>query len=155
MSEIGKALRLYANDHEDKYPQSNWCDVLVGTYELKPRRLSCLGVFINGIEGESSYALNKNIIYLGVSEIPPDTVVLFETNFAGENPEERIDTRDRASGRYLYNEKLVRKGAWNQVGGAEILTCDHHAGLGCNILFADGHVEFVKKKDLPSLRWKP
>ena len=90
-----------------------------------------------------------------VSEIPPDTVVLFETDFAGENPEKIIKARDRASGRYLDSGRLLREGAWNQVGGLEIVTCSHHAGLGCNILFADGRVEFVRKKDLPNLRWEP
>ncbi len=42
---------------------------------------------------------------------------------------------------------------WNQVGGPEILTVDNHQGEGCNVLFVDGHVEFVKSPGLPQLRW--
>jgi prepilin-type processing-associated H-X9-DG protein len=41
---------------------------------------------------------------------------------------------------------------WNQVGGPAILTTEHHKGEGCNILFGDGHVEFVKKEEIPKLR---
>ena len=55
---------------------------------------------------------------------PPDVVLLFET-----------------------------KGGWNQCGGPEILSTDNHRGEGCNILFNDGHVEFVKIKDINNLKW--
>lgn len=42
---------------------------------------------------------------------------------------------------------------WNQCGGPEILSTDNHRGEGCNILFNDGHVEFVKIKDINNLKW--
>ncbi|MHC4230727.1 MAG: H-X9-DG-CTERM domain-containing protein, partial [Planctomycetota bacterium] len=44
---------------------------------------------------------------------------------------------------------------WNQAGGPEILTVENHEGDGCNIVFADGHAEFVKTQALNDLRWKP
>jgi prepilin-type processing-associated H-X9-DG protein len=44
---------------------------------------------------------------------------------------------------------------WNQVGGSEILTTENHRGDGCNVLFVDSHVEFVKTQALSRLRWKP
>ena len=56
---------------------------------------------------------------------PPDIVVLFET-----------------------------KGGWNQFGGPEILTFENHKGKGCNVLFNDLHVRFVKKEQLGELKWK-
>jgi len=43
---------------------------------------------------------------------------------------------------------------WNQFGGAELLAPENHNGEGCNILFNDGHVEFVKTEDLGKLKWK-
>ncbi len=42
---------------------------------------------------------------------------------------------------------------WNQAGGIELLTTENHRGEGCNVLFVDGHVEFVKPEDIPKLRW--
>jgi prepilin-type processing-associated H-X9-DG protein len=56
---------------------------------------------------------------------PGDTVLLFET-----------------------------KGGWNQCGGPEILTTGNHGGKGCNILFNDGRVRFVKQEELGRLKWK-
>ena len=76
-------------------------------------------------EGPCNYAINKNVEGLGRSA-PPDVVLLFETH-----------------------------PGWNQVGGPEILTTDNHQGDGCNILFVDSHVEFVKAKELAHLKWKP
>ncbi|MHC4085880.1 MAG: hypothetical protein ACYSWZ_16950 [Planctomycetota bacterium] len=45
------------------------------------------------------------------------------------------------------------KGGWNQFGGPEILTTENHKGEGCNILFNDGSVEFVKMEQLSELKW--
>jgi prepilin-type processing-associated H-X9-DG protein len=75
-------------------------------------------------EGPCNYAMNKNVEKLGANS-PPDMILLFET----------------APG-------------WNQSGGPEILTTENHQGEGCNILFVDSHVEFVKTKDLKKLRWE-
>ena len=55
---------------------------------------------------------------------PPDMVLLFET-----------------------------KGGWNQFGGPELLTVDNHDGDGCNILFNDFLVKFVKTEQLGHLKW--
>ncbi|MEN6338302.1 MAG: H-X9-DG-CTERM domain-containing protein [Phycisphaerales bacterium] len=45
------------------------------------------------------------------------------------------------------------KPGWNQSGGVELLTTQNHQDKGCNVLFTDGHVEFVKTEDLGSLQW--
>ncbi len=76
-------------------------------------------------QGPCNYAMNENVAKLGVNA-PPDMVLLFET-----------------------------EPGWNQVGGPEILTTDNHQSEGCNVLFVDGHVEFVKASELYRLRWKP
>ncbi len=55
---------------------------------------------------------------------PPDTVLLFETH-----------------------------PGWNQSGGPEILSTDNHRNKGCNVLFNDMHIAFVKTKDLNDLKW--
>jgi hypothetical protein len=57
---------------------------------------------------------------------PPDTVLLFET-----------------------------KADWNQHGGPELFTFDHHDPKGGCVLLNDGTVKFVRtKEELQQLRWK-
>jgi prepilin-type processing-associated H-X9-DG protein len=75
-------------------------------------------------EGRCNYAMNKNIEKLGIYA-HPDMVLLFES-----------------------------KPGWNQFGGPEILTFENHKGKRCNILFNDGHVEFVKPEQISKLNWK-
>lgn len=75
--------------------------------------------------GPCNYAMNKNIEKLGISS-PPDMVLLFETH-----------------------------PGWNQVGGPELLTTDNHQGEGCNVLFVDTHVQFVRTEDINDLKWTP
>ncbi len=57
---------------------------------------------------------------------PPDIVLLFET-----------------------------KGGWNQSGGPELLAPENHRGKGCNILFNDRSIRFVRKEEFTKLKWKP
>ena len=45
-------------------------------------------------------------------------------------------------------------GGWNQAGGPELLTTKHHEGQGCNVLFVDGAIRFVKTEDIPRLKWE-
>jgi len=76
-------------------------------------------------EGQCNYALNKYLTELG-EVTDPDIVVFFETT-----------------------------PGWNQVGGPEILTTQNHKGQGCNVVFLDGHTEFIKAEDISKLKWKP
>jgi len=77
-------------------------------------------------EGPCNYAMNNNVENLDTRTLPPDMVLLFET-YPG----------------------------WNQSGGPEILTTDNHQGDGCNVLFVDTHVQFVRTEDINDLKWKP
>jgi hypothetical protein len=45
------------------------------------------------------------------------------------------------------------KGGWNQYGGSELLTIEHHEKDGCNILFNDDRVRFIKTEQLSELKW--
>ena len=74
-------------------------------------------------QGPCNYAMNKNVEKLGM-RAPPDMVVLFETH-----------------------------PGWNQSGGPEILSTENHNGDGCNVLFVDSHVQFVRTRDLKDLKW--
>jgi hypothetical protein len=75
-------------------------------------------------ESPCNYAMNKNVWNFSKRDTPPDMVVLFETH-----------------------------PGWNQVGGPEMLTTDNHQGDGCNVLFIDNSVRFIKTRDLNKLKW--
>lgn len=75
-------------------------------------------------EGKCDYAMNPE----AECNSPPDVVLLFET-----------------------------KRGWNQFGGAALLTFERHklfGSGGCNLLFNNGDVKYVKKADLSKLRWR-
>jgi len=168
LSGLGKAMQIYANDYDDQYPTAEkWCDLLVMYSDVYPRQFVCK--LSDVIEGESSYAMNKNVVGKKVSEIPEDVVLLFETNL-GKNPagrQELLGNRDwykELSSRgdrwdlkwikkYRSSEKVYKQ-RWNQVGGPEILTTENHKGKGCNVLFNNGRVEFVKPEQLGELKWE-
>jgi len=132
MSVLGKAMRLYANDNNDTFPTpTKWCDLLTVYLQEdrfqwekdRPPEFVCPMSDVN--DRESSYAFNKNLIDKKPIEVPPDTVLLFES-----------------------------RPGWNQVGGPEILTTENHKWKGCNILFNDGRVEFVRTERLGELKWE-
>lgn len=43
---------------------------------------------------------------------------------------------------------------WNQAGGPELLTMGNHEIKGCNVLFVDGTVKFIKAEDVNVLKWE-
>jgi prepilin-type processing-associated H-X9-DG protein len=43
---------------------------------------------------------------------------------------------------------------WNQCGRLDALATDHHAVRGCNVLFADGTVQFIMADNVGRLRWE-
>ena len=73
--------------------------------------------------GPCSYAMNENIP-VDIEELPDDLVLLFES-----------------------------VPGWNTVGGADDVVTDRHGKSGANIVFADGHVEFVEVEEIGNLRW--
>ncbi len=122
MSGLGRAMLIYANDYDNKFPtQTKWCDLLIKHAEVPPEGFRCEGA---PRQGQSNYAMNKNLENFSKGDAPPEMVALFETH-----------------------------PGWNQVGGPEILTTDNHQGEGCNVLFADNSVRFIKTRDLRKLKW--
>jgi len=158
LQSVGQIIMERAISNKGEIPSADWCDTLIMEFKLEPQFLCCRssrhGYFRNNCIGESSYALNSAIVDQNFLSLSPDIVVVFETDTA-EDSNQTISASERKSGDFLYGDKEVNLAAWNQTGGLSIVSCGRHVGLGCNILFADGHVEFVKKKNIPSLRWKP
>ena len=76
MSGLGKAMLIYANDYNDKFPTSSkWCDLLVERAGVARMTFRCRGV----TEGPCNYAMNKNVQEMGLAA-RPDLVLLFETH---------------------------------------------------------------------------
>ena len=76
------------------------------------------------------------------------------------------DKSEKGMGNYIINKGfdpywkssrdvvLVFEGAqgWNQVGDKQHIRFHHFNG--CNVLFSDGHVEYIKRKDIDKLKWR-
>ena len=117
-------MLIYANGFGDEFPTPDkWCDLLIEYAEVTPKSFVC--PTSRAKEGQNSYAMNKNVAGNKRSGLPPDVVLLFESD----------------------------KPNWNQVGGPELLTTENHKGKGCNVLFVDYNVEFVKTEQLGKLKW--
>jgi len=120
--QVALAVRLYADENDGKCPPAiNWCDAIVnnlpgpGTLRCPQRR------------GEQSgFAFNAKLAGKILSSIPPDTVLIFESD-AG----------------------------WNATGGADaVVSLPPHGGRYV-FGFADGSVRQVGEGELPHLRWEP
>jgi len=124
LSELCKAIQNYSDENNGKYPTADkWCDLLIQGNYATEKQFVCPSS--EAERGQSSYALNKNIVGMKVSDISPDVALLFES-----------------------------KTGWNQFAGPELLAPENHGGRGCNILFNDGHVDFVETDKLGELKWK-
>ena len=136
LSQISRALLIYANDYDNQYPEPNqWCDLLLKDGYVKPEYLVCPSLIIrcpytgqiilsrpSPKKGRCHFALNPNCKLTS----PSKTVLVFETDEG-----------------------------WNQFGGPELLTTQRHKGEGCNVLFRDNHIYFERIQDLQKLIWKP
>ena len=124
-------MKYYADENNGQCPSTDkWCDLLTKSYSptMDPDLFICPGAAqkITRDSDQSSYVLNKNILGMKASEIPPDVALLFEGPIG-----------------------------WNQVGGAELLTTAYHKDEGVCVSFADLSVKFVPSRELASLKWKP
>jgi len=98
LENLGKAILIYANDNDDKYPSSsNWCDLLIEHTDVTKEQFICPLSFWPVF----SYGFNKNLDGLQVGDVPPNTVVLFEIE-GGRNvsggPELMLDDERDAYG---------------------------------------------------------
>jgi hypothetical protein len=120
--QVALAIRLYADENDGKCPPAvNWCDAILNnvpgpdTFKCPQRR------------GErSGYAFNAKLAGKTLSSIPPDTVLIFESD-----------------------------GGWNSTGGPESLVSRPPHGKSYVFCFADGSVDRVDGDKLPQLRWEP
>ena len=155
VSQIAKLMRYYAEEDNDGYlpDNENWCDQLIISMEMWPEQLVCR--VSCAVIGESSYAINRNVAGRRLSELDPNCVLLFETDLGESSPLVSIESRACYEVLDLdpNDSAMVASLRWNQSGGPEILTVEHHQGKGCNIVFVDMHTQFTKLEDLGQLNW--
>ena len=73
---MGKAMRVYASEHEGRFPTpSIWCDLLVKHGGLPPKTFRCRDTD----EGPCNYAMNAFVQDVS-DDLPGDIVLLFETS---------------------------------------------------------------------------
>ncbi|MHC4264552.1 MAG: hypothetical protein ACYSUK_01310 [Planctomycetota bacterium] len=73
LSALGKAMLVYANENDGKYPTPNkWCDLLLQHADISEKQLKCW----SNKEARCTYAMNPNCTDWSS---PPDMVLLFET----------------------------------------------------------------------------
>jgi len=131
LKQLGVATMMYAENNKGQYPTADkWCDLLGPYYGNNSKVLICPATK-NRTFG---YTIDPNAKHQCSYAINPDaksncrfpatTVLLFESNTG-----------------------------WDQSGGPKLLTAENHQPKGCNILFCDGHVEFVRTENINNLRW--
>jgi prepilin-type processing-associated H-X9-DG protein len=155
---LGTSLAIYLSNNSGQLADpENWCDLLITEADADPALFICRDS--DAIIGESSYALNKAVVGMNIPNLGSGMVVMFETTTGITESGRDFSVSSRAFNRIFDNKsrksKKVYKDRWNQVAGPQSLAINHHEGKGCNILFADGHVEFVSPEEITNLRWSP
>lgn len=164
---LGRALLLYAKHNYHHYPPPDqWCEMLAEDMEPAEELFLCPAARI----GECHYALNPNAE--PISRYADFDSYLESIYYEDERIREaKLGSEEWKewsfwSGRYFSPQTLATrrelpklvllfetKSGWNQSGGPELLTTENHEGKGCNVLFNDGRVKFVRPEQLGELIW--
>ena len=136
LKQLGVATMMYAENNKEQYPTTDkWCDLLGPYYGNNSKVLICPATQKSkcGYAKMCGYTIEPNAKH--------------QCNYA-INPNAKRDCRFPATTILLFESNP----GWNQSGGPELLTTQNHDG-GCNVLFCDGHVEFVRAENINNLRW--
>ena len=154
IEELGISLRQYASDHQGQYPPPDkWCDML---YEKNNRVIPPLVCKVARTDtvyrSDNPNEPDPNLIFRRVSSNtnePNKYIYVIKVSTYALNP--------NATGKSSKDVVLLFESTpgWNQSGTEEILqTWDHGTGEGCNVLFNNGSVKFIKANKIKNLKWK-
>jgi len=119
---LGVAIQFYAREYDNKYPNADKWCDLLLQHGDGGAREEWF-VCRGALKKGNQKRCHYAINPHAEPNSPGDMVLLFET-----------------------------KGGWNQFGGPGLLTFENHGGKGCNVLFNDGHIEFVKTERLSEFK---
>jgi len=130
LKQLGLVSIMYAEAHRGQFPTAErWCDLLAAEFEKESFKE--IFEFENAHLDETFHcprAESGPCSYAMNPHADPnsaeDVVLLFESN-----------------------------PGWNQYGAPELLATANHDGQGCNVLFVDGHVNFVRADAVNRLNW--
>jgi len=126
LRDLGLALVLYANGYGDRYPPAKqWCDLLARQHSRET--------------GESTEKFRK------AHRCP---------KVATDGWGYALNPLARQTGDPNVVLAFESDAGWNGFGGPESVVTGRHRGEGANVLFVDGHVEFVKVEKLAALKWQ-
>jgi prepilin-type processing-associated H-X9-DG protein len=148
--EIKKELTEY-NKEYGQYPAADkWCDLLMQDINFKGYYFECPGAYEEHYHQTIDQSADPNSQWYQIFKYsdPNGKISYVKRGYYAINPNCEPNSPNDIV--LLFETK----GGWNQFGGPEILTTDWHWKRGCNILFNDGHVEFVKPNKIKKLKWK-
>jgi hypothetical protein len=117
LHQLGLALYIYQDEHENAYPQADkWCDSILKRYpDLDQRVFVCPGALAHGDQGRCHYAINPD----AGPNSPGDVVLLFETGGAWNQnggPELLAQDHHKRGCNILFNDLSIRFVPAAQVG---------------------------------------
>jgi prepilin-type processing-associated H-X9-DG protein len=125
LRDLGLALALYGNENGDLYPPAEqWCDLLARQFSRETGQSPKKFKKTRRCPEVAKDGWGYALNSLARLTGDPNVVLVFESDVG-----------------------------WNGFGGSELLVTGRHRGDGCNVLFVDGHVEFVKTEKLAGLKW--
>jgi len=152
-------MQKYTDDYDGQYPTpSKWCDLLVEKMGVTKAQFFCT---------EADDGTRSTYSPIDETKIPAKVISLKDYNDStgqkkyvykiewshyGLNPNTEPNS---AHDMVLLFETEC---GWNQFGGPELVSVKNHLEIyrkeGCNILFNDGTVKFIKTERIKNLRWK-
>jgi len=153
---LDNALKRYAADNEGLYPTpSKWCDLLVEKTGIDKEVLCCISehytITDTPIE-EANAPIKVRFVY-DYNDSAGNKKYAYDIKGANYGLNPNVEPNSASTVVLLFETEH----GWNQFGGPELVSVKNHIEIygkeGCNVLFNDGNVMFIKAKDISELNW--
>jgi len=151
-----KAMQTYASNYNGNYPTAEqWCDLLVEYSDVDIKKFTC-----KAVAGDEPYHSTTSPI--SEANFPPNLIFIRDYN---DNQDDHKYLYLIKQSHYALNPNtnpnsptntvllFETKKDWNHFGIMEIASIDNHFPNGCNVLFSNGKVKFIKPDEVAELNW--